>query len=141
MNKIKKKPLNWEPTPDSGYKVLRRDDGGMDVTFTNTSRKTLENWRDFAYEHLLGSDRLTRNLYDLRMVDRLSQDAVQIAIELNNDPTARNIRLAVVVSNPDVRTAVQEIIDGTAGEGARMAIFDNLGDAENWLNRPIESMI
>ena len=141
MNKIKKKPLSWEPTPETGFKVIRRDDGGMDVTFTDASRSTLEKWRDFAYEHLIGSDSLTRNLYDLRLLDRLSQDAVQIAIELNSDPTARNIRLAVVVSNQEVTTAVQEIIDGTTGDGARMSIFDNLGDAEEWLNRPIESMI
>ena len=62
------KPLNWSPTPGIGYTVVRRADGGMQLTFTDLSEATLKHWHDFSLEHLFDSDRLTRNLYDLRQV-------------------------------------------------------------------------
>ena len=64
MNEIK--PLNWTPKPGVGFTVVRRDDGGMTLTFTDLSDATLNEWREFAMEHLLGVDRRTRNLYDIR---------------------------------------------------------------------------
>ena len=54
-------------------------------------------------EHLINSDRLTRNLYDLRLVPDISEEAIQYAIEVNSDPSTRNIRLAVVVATEAVR--------------------------------------
>ena len=47
------KPLNWYPTSDVGYSVIRRGDGGMTLTFTDLSDATLTHWHDFALEHLL----------------------------------------------------------------------------------------
>ncbi len=32
MNQIK--PLNWTPKPGVGFTVVRREDGGMTLTFT-----------------------------------------------------------------------------------------------------------
>ena len=62
------KPLNWTAAPEVGYSVIRRGDGGMTLTFTDLSEATMQHWHNFALEHLLGSDRRTRNLYDLRGV-------------------------------------------------------------------------
>ena len=56
------KPLNWTPKPGVGFTVVRREDGGMNLTFTDLSDSTLNDWRGFAMDHLLGSDRRTRNL-------------------------------------------------------------------------------
>ena len=95
-------------------------------------------WRSFAEEHLLGSDRLVRNLYDLRQVDHLSERAIRIAVELNSDPLHRNIRLAVVVKDIAIKDAVQKISDLTPAGGARMQVFTDLAEAEAWLNRPME---
>lgn len=136
-----KKPLYFEPDPSVGFTAERREDGGMNLIFNNVNHETLGHWHRFAEEHLLGSDRLVRNLYDLRMVERLSGEAIQIAIELNSDPSTRNIRLAVVVANEDVRAAIQKINDLSASGGSRMAIFTDLNEAETWLNRPMESMV
>ncbi len=141
MTEANQKPLHFTPDPDAGYTVMRRADGGMHLTFTDINEKTLEHWRDFSAEHLLGSDRLTRNLYDLRKVERISERAIKIAVELNSDPSTRNIRLAVVVANKKVRRAIQEVADLTPAGGARMMIFDDIEEAEAWLNRPIEQMI
>ena len=141
MTEANQKPLYFTPDPDAGYTVTRRPDGGMHLTFTDVNQQTLEHWRDFSAEHLLGSDRLTRNLYDLRKVEQISERAVKIAIELNSDPSTRNIRLAVVVANHKVREAIQTIADETPAGGARMMIFDDIDAAEAWLNRPIEQMI
>lgn len=135
------KPLHFTPAPDSGFRAERRPDGGMNVIFENVTHQTLAHWHQFAEEHLLGSDRLVRNLYDLRQVDHLSEEAIQIAVELNSDPSTRNIRLAVLVANENVRAAIQKVGDLAAGGGARMAIFTDPDTAEAWLNRPIESLI
>jgi hypothetical protein len=135
------KPLYFTPDPNVGFTAERRSDGGMNLVFKDVTHKTLGHWHQFAEEHLLGSDRLVRNLYDLRQVERLSEEAIQVAIELNSDPSTRNIRLAVVVANDEVRRAIQTISDLSASSGSRMAIFTDIDEAEDWLNRPIESMV
>jgi len=136
-----KKPLFFTPDPDVGFTAERRDDGGMNLIFNDITSDTLGHWHQFAEEHLLGSDRLVRNLYDLRQVEHLSNEAIQVAVELNSDPSTRNIRLAVVVANNEVRSAIQKISDLSASGGSRMAIFTKVDEAEAWLNRPIESMV
>lgn len=135
------KPLHFSPDPGVGFTAKRRDDGGMNLTFKDITPDTLGHWRDFAEEHLIGSDRLVRNLYDLRQVDHISERAIRIAVEMNSDPSTRNIRLAVVVKDPSIVDAVQKISDLTPGGGARMKVFTNLDEAENWLDRPMESMV
>jgi len=135
------KPLKWTPDPSIGYTVVRRPDGGMHITFTDASQATLEHWRAFALEHLLDSDRLVRNLYDLRQLDELPEEAVQYAVEVNNDPSVRNIRLAVVAIGDKVRESLVKIAALTTPGGVEMAVFDNLGEAEAWLNRPLTQVV
>jgi hypothetical protein len=135
------KPLNFSPDPAHSFTVARRSDGGMNVTFTDVNHETLAYWHKFAEDHLISSDHLVRNLYDLRQVDHLSEEAIQVAIELNNDPSTRNIRLAAVVASENMRVAMQKIFDNTPGGGVRMGVFDNLEEAEAWLSRPMESMV
>jgi hypothetical protein len=136
-----KKPLYFTPDQGVGFTVERREDGGMNVTFTDINSETLGNWHKFAEQHLIGSDRLVRNLYDLRQIDHISERAVQVAVELNSDPSTRHIRLAVVVKNQDVKAAIQKIADLTPAGGARMGIFADIDEAEAWLIRPMESMV
>ena len=80
------KPLNWTQKPGVGFTVVRREDGGMNLTFTDLSDATLNDWRNFALDHLLGSDRRTRNLYDLRAVQEIPEKAIRAAVEANSDP-------------------------------------------------------
>jgi hypothetical protein len=135
------KPLKFTPDPGVGFTAERRPDGGMNLVFKDIDSHTLGHWRSFAQEHLLGSDRLVRNLYDLRQVDNISERAIRIAVELNSDPSTRNIRLAVVVKNLELKEAIQKIADLTPAGGARMQVFTDLDAAEAWLNRPMESMV
>ena len=134
------KPLNWSANPNVGYSVTRRQDGGMNVRFTELTPETLRHWREFALQHLLDSDRLTRNLYDLREIEYLSDEAVAYAVEVNNDPAVRNIHLAVVTTNEQVTLAVHEIAALTTG-GVEMAIFKDIEAAEAWLNRPLTLVV
>jgi len=130
------KSLNWAPEPGIGYVVVRRPDGGMQVTFTDVSHATLQHWREFALEHLLDSDRLTRNLYDLRAIRHLPDEAINYALEVNADPSVRNLRLAVVVASEEVRKSVQEIAALTPG-GVEIKVFTEIQSAEEWLGRPL----
>lgn len=134
------KPLNWAPEPGIGYVVVRRPDGGMQVTFTDVSHATLSHWRKFALEHLLDSDRLTRNLYDLRAIQDLPQEAISYALEVNADPSVRNLRVAVVLNNERVKQAIEEIEALTPG-GVELAVFTDIQEAENWLSRPLTHVI
>ncbi len=131
------KPLKWTPDPDAGFTVVRRADGGMHITLKNASRKTLEQWRKFALDHLYDSDRLTTNLYDLSELQTLPEEAIQYAVEVNNDPSARNIRLAVVAKNETVRTALRKIASLTVSGGVDMGLFRTVEEAESWLSRPL----
>jgi hypothetical protein len=135
------KPLNWKPEPGIGYTVVRRSDGGMTVTFTNLTDATIQHWHDFALEHLIGSDRLTRNLYDLRQVGNIPEKAIRIAIEVNSDPAARNIRAAVVVANATVANGVREVYYAALAEtSAAIKIFTDIDEAEAWLSRPLDQL-
>lgn len=141
MSESQSKPLNWKPDPDIGYSVERRDDGGMHYVFSDISRKTLEHWREFALGHLIDSDRLTRNLYDLRQIDRVPREAVEYAVEVGSDPSTRNIRLAVVVANREVKDAIEEIAALTNPGGLEIGIFTDMAEAQAWLDRPLTLLV
>jgi hypothetical protein len=135
------KPLNWTPKPDVGLSVIRRDDGGMTLTFTDLSDATLNDWRDFAMEHLLGVDRRTRNLYDLRAVKEIPEKAIRMAVEANSDPSARNIRVAVVVADEKVAEAIRNVAAlALAGTASALKIFTDINEAETWLARPLDQI-
>jgi len=135
------KPLMWTPRPGVGYTAFRRPDGGMTLVFRDLSESTLTDWREFAFAHLLDSDRLTRNLYDLRTVENISERAIKLAIEVNNDPATRNLRVAVVVKNDAARDSILNVAAGAVGGGAAMRIFTDLAEAEAWLIKPMEQMV
>ena len=135
------KPLNWKPIPGIGYSVERRPDGGMYYTFTDVSHQTLAHWREFSMEHSLASDRLTRNLYDLRQVNEVTQEAIEYAVEVSSDPSTRNVRLAVVVANESVREAIEKIASLTTPGWMEIKIFTDIEDAETWLNRPLTLLV
>ena len=130
------KPLNWNPEPGVGYTVTRRPDGGMHIVFHELNHATLEHWRRFALAHLLDSDRLTRNLYDLRDLKQISEEAIQYALEVNSDPSTRNIRLAVLTDDEAVRQKVEELAALSTG-GVELGIFVDPTEAEAWLERPL----
>jgi hypothetical protein len=135
------KPLNWTPAPEVGYTVRRRPDGGMHYTFTDISHATLIHWREFALAHLLDSDRLTRNLYDLRQIDRITEEAINYAVEVGTDPSVRNIRLAVVVSNQVVKEGIDNIAALTPPGGLDLGVFTDIDEAEAWLDRPLTLLL
>lgn len=141
MDQESVKPLNWHPEPNIGYTVQRRADGGMQYTFTDASHSTLEHWRQFALEHLLDSDRLTRNLYDIRQVKQITEEAIQYALEVSDDPSARNVRAAVVVADEKVRQSIQELAALRNPGGVELGIFTKLEDAEAWLDRPLTLLV
>ena len=127
--------------PDAGFTAERRADGGLQVTFENVTEQTLKRWREFAFEHLIDSTRLTRNLYDLRKVEKMPERAINYALEVNSDPSVRNIRLAVVVSNEEVKEMILEIEALTAPGGAEIKVFTDIDDAETWLSKPLTELI
>jgi len=135
------KPLNWTPTPGVGYSVVRRGDGGMTLTFTDLSATTLKHWREFALEHLFGADRRTRNLYDLRAVKEIPETAIRMAVEANSDPSARNIRVAVVVADSKVADAIRNVAAMALPETASaLKLFTDINAAEAWLARPLDQI-
>jgi hypothetical protein len=113
----------------------------MHYTFTDLSHETLVHWHAFASEHLLDSDRLTTNLYDLRDVQEITQEAIDYAIEVNSDPSARNIRLAVVVNSDEVRKAIEKIPSLTTPGGVEFKVFTDLEESETWLDRPLTLIV
>ena len=135
------KPLNWTQKPGVGFTVVRREDGGMNLTFTDLSDSTLNDWRNFALDHLLGADRRTRNLYDLRAVKEIPEKAIRAAVEANSDPSARNIRVAVLVADDKVAEGVRNVAAlALAGSASAMKIFSDIDEAESWLSRSLDQI-
>lgn len=135
------KPLNWKRKPNIGYTVARRSDGGMNVTFTDLNESTVADWQEFSFDHLMSSDRLTRNLYDLREVEEIPHHVVDLAIQVNSDPSTRNVRVAVLVANEEVREAILNVSAGAVGSGAAIRIFTKLAEAEDWLQKSVEQIV
>ena len=139
MNQIK--PLNWIPKPGVGFTVVRRGDGGMTLTFTDLSDATINDWREFAMDHLLGVDRRTRNLYDLRAVKEIPEKAIRMGVEANSDPAARHIRVAVVVADDKVANAVRAVASlALPGTASAMKLFTDINEAEAWLGRSLDQI-
>jgi hypothetical protein len=135
------KPLNWTAKPGVGFSVIRRGDGGMTLTFTDLSDTTLKAWREFAMDHLLGVDRRTRNLYDLRAVKDIPEKAIRMAVEVNSDPSARDIRVAVVVASEEAANAIRQVAARALPEtAAALKLFTDINEAEAWLARPLDQI-
>jgi hypothetical protein len=137
MSSAQLKPLKFIPSPEAGFTAQRRPDGGMYLTFQKITHTTLEEWHRFAIAHLEESDRLTTNLYDLRQLSSLPEEAIRYAVEVNSDPSVRNIRLAVVVATDAMRQSLKEIDALSAGFGVEMGVFTDIQEAEAWLARPL----
>ncbi|MCC6259980.1 MAG: hypothetical protein IT311_03865 [Anaerolineales bacterium] len=135
------KPLNWTAETKVGYSVIRRGDGGMTLTFTDLSENTIQHWHTFALEHLLGSDRRTRNLYDLRAVKEIPESAIRLAVDANSDPSARNVRVAVVVANQAIADGIRKVAAlAETGLASALKIFTDINEAEAWLARPLDQL-
>ena len=133
------KPLNWKAEPGVGYMVARRTDGGMQFVFTDLSDATVAHWKQFSEDHLLDADRLTRNLYDLRAVKEFNEDAMRVAIQLNSDPSARKIRIAVVVANDATANAIRKVAAlADTNFAADIHIYTDVNKAEEWLALPLD---
>jgi hypothetical protein len=92
-------------------------------------------------EHLMGSDRLTRNLYDLRDVQQISEKAIKLAVEVNSDPSTRNLRVAVLVASESARRSILDVAAGAVGSGAAIRIFTSMAEAEAWLMKSMDQII
>jgi hypothetical protein len=89
----------------------------------------------------MGSDRLTRNLYDLREVPDIPEKAIKMAVEVNSDPSTRNLRVAVLVGSESARDAIMNVAAGAVGSGAAIRIFTQLAEAEAWLLKSTEQIV
>lgn len=135
------KPLNWTAAPGIGYSVVRRGDGGMTLTFTDLSDATMEHWQKFAMDHLLEADRRTRNLYDLRAVKEIPEKAIRVGVEANSDPSARNIRVAVVVADQSVADGIVKVAAlAETKYASALKLFTDINEAEAWLSRPLDQI-
>lgn len=135
------KPLNWTPKEGVGLSVVRRGDGGMTLTFSNLSEATINDWREFAMEHLMSLSGRTRNLYDLRAVKEIPEKAIRMAVEANSDPSARNIRVAVVVADDKVATGIRNVAALALPETASaLKLFTDINEAEAWIARPLDQI-
>ena len=113
----------------------------MTLTFTDLSDATINEWREFAMEHLLGVDRRTRNLYDIRAVREIPEKAIRMAVEANSDPSARNIRVAVVVADETVADSIREVAAlALPASASALKIFTDMDEAETWLARPLDQI-
>lgn len=135
------KPLNWSKKENVGYTVARRADGGMDVRFTDLNESTINDWKEFAFEHLFGSEGLTRNLYDLRELAEIPEAAIKMAVAVNSDPATRNLRVAVLVKDDKARESILTVAAGATGSGAAIKIFTDLASAEAWLTNSVEHIL
>jgi len=62
-------------------------------------------------------------------------------VEANSDPSARNIRVAVVVADEKVAKAVREVASLALPEtAAALKLFSDINAAEAWLARPLDQI-
>jgi KaiC/GvpD/RAD55 family RecA-like ATPase len=74
-------------------------------------------------------------------VRELPDKAIKMAMEVNNDPATRNLRVAVLVASESARDAILKVAAGAVGSGAAIRIFTSMTEAEAWLTKPMEQMV
>ena len=67
--------------------------------------------------------------------------AIELAVEVNSDPSTRNLRVAVLVGSEKARQAIMEVAAGAVGSGAALRIFTRMADAETWLAKSMEQIV
>ena len=78
---------------------------------------------------------------DSVVLPRNAHPEIAYAVEVNNDPSVRNIRLAVVATSEKVREAMKKVASLTTPGGVEMGLFRTLEEAETWLNRPLTLVV
>jgi len=74
-------------------------------------------------------------------VKEIPEKAVRMAVDANSDPSARNIRVAVVVADQSVADAVINVAAlALAGSASAMKIFTDINAAEAWLGRSLDQI-
>ncbi len=64
-----------------------------------------------------------------------------MAIEVDSDPSTRNIRAAVVVASQDIKDVIMKVAAGAERPaGATIKIFTDMDEAEAWLSRPLDQL-
>jgi hypothetical protein len=62
-------------------------------------------------------------------------------VEANSDPSARNIRVAVVVADEKVAAAIRAVASLALPEAASaLKLFSDINEAEAWLGRPLDQI-
>ena len=74
-------------------------------------------------------------------MSEVSEKAIKTAVEVNSDPSTRNLRVGVLVSQESVRQAIAGVASGVAGGGAAIRIFTSMEEAEAWLKKPLDQII
>jgi hypothetical protein len=74
-------------------------------------------------------------------VSVITEEAIDYAVEVSSDPSTRNVRLAVVVANQEVRESIEKIASLTTPGWMEIKIFLDFREAEAWLNRPLTLMV
>jgi hypothetical protein len=74
-------------------------------------------------------------------VKEIPEKAIRAAVEANSDPSARNIRVAVVVANEEVANAIRQVAARALPETASaLILFTDIDEAETWLARPLDQI-
>ena len=66
-------------------------------------------------------------------------EAIHLAEDINADPAARFVRVAVVVSSGAARKALGGLAQ--LSSGIEMEVFSDLAQAERWLDRPASRLL
>jgi hypothetical protein len=77
----------------------------------------------------------------LRAVKDVPEKAIRMAVDANSDPSARNIRVAVVVADQSVADGIRNVAAlAETGLDSAMKIFTDINEAEAWLARPLDQI-
>ena len=91
-------------------------------------------------EHLLGADRRTRNLYDIRAVKEIPEKAIRMAVEANSDPLHGISVWRWWWRIKMLRRRSVMLLRALPEAASAMKIFTDMNEAEAWLARPLDQI-
>ncbi|MBE2222798.1 MAG: STAS/SEC14 domain-containing protein [Anaerolineae bacterium] len=116
---------------ESTFRIEHRPDNIIVVIVEDCSDETVQHWYEYSMADMLMYTGPTRIIYDMRLLNTISMNAVRKAIKLRRHPNVHLAYVAVLTTSTTVKALVNVALSVNAG--GRFATFTEEDQAVKWL--------
>ncbi len=119
----------------STFRIENRPDNILVVIAEDCSDETVQHWYEYSMADMFMYKGPTKILYDIRLLNTISMNAVRKAIKLRRHPNAEMAYVAVLTTSNTVKALVNVALSVNAG--GRFTTFTDEETAVQWLHTQV----